>query len=158
MDITTLIQMAKEIWCHSRRTVTWLTRMELAWQWSVTTVKTGLMWKDLKTRVATHVSFITKERVCLSWPISPESPHTVSSLYSMTVLDRGCSRVEYLPGGCHVIPLTWRTGVEHHLAVVSSHAGWTTHVQSPVMAVAVIRMTKYGVKTAVFSLKRQSFQ
>ena len=61
-------------------------------------------------------------------------------------------------GGCHVIVLTWRTGEEHHLAVVSAHAEWTTRVQTPNMAVTVMLMTTYGVKTAVFSLTRQSFQ
>ena len=44
-------------------------------------------------------------------------------------------------GGCHVIILTWRTGEEHHLAVVSAHAGWTTRVQIPYMAVTCLLYT-----------------
>ena len=159
VDITQLIQMAKEIWRHSQCTVTWLTRMELAWQWSVTTVKTGIVWKDLKDEVATHVIFITQEPVYLNWPVSPVSPHAASSLSStsVTIQVSGLLTI-HTDGGCHVILLRWPTGVEHHLAVASVHAGWTTHAQIPTKAATVIRMTMYGVKTAVSSPTRQSFQ
>ena len=136
--------------------VTWLKRVELAWQSLVTTVKTEHWWKDMNAQGVTHVTFITKERVCLSWRISPESPHTVNSLSSMSVKIQFCLGVQ-MDGGCHVIQLRWRTGAEH-LLVVSAHAGWWTHVQTPVMVVTVIRMTSYGVKTAVSSLIKHSFQ
>ena len=59
-------------------------------------------------------------------------------------------------GGCHVILLRWRTGVEH-LSMVSAHAGWPSHAQTPGMVVTVIRMTVYGMKRAVCWLTRQSF-
>ena len=157
MEITTLIQMAREAWCHSQYIVTWLTRMELAWQLSVTTVRAGHMWKDVGGQDASHAIFITLERVCFNWPVLPVPPHTASSLSSMSVMVQGYWEMDK-DGGCHVIILRWHTGEEHHLAVVSAHAGWTTRAQTPVMAVTVIRTTMYGVKTAVFSLTRQSFQ
>ena len=149
--------MAREAWCHSQYIVTWLTRMELAWQLSVTTVRAGHMWKDVKGQDATHATFITLERVCLNWPVLPVSPHTASSLSSMSVIVQSYWELDK-DGGCHVIILRWHTGEEHHLAVVSAHAGWTTRVQTPNVAVTVMLMTTYGVKTAVYSLTRQSFQ
>ena len=33
----------------------------------------------------TEVTSITEKQVCLSWPVSPVSPHAVSSLSSMSV-------------------------------------------------------------------------
>ena len=149
--------MARKAWCHLQYIVTWLTRMELAWQLSVTTVRAGHMWKDVKGQDATHATFITLERVWLNWPVLPVSPHTASSLSSMSVIIQ-CYWELDKDGGCHVIILRWRTGEEHHLAVVSAHAGWTTRVQTPNVAVTVMLMTTYGVKTAVYSLTRQSFQ
>ena len=138
--------------------VTWLTRVELVWQSSVTTVKTEHWWKNMKTQGVTHVTFITQERVCLSWRVSPESPHTVNSLSNMSVIIRFCSKmVIHMDGGCHVIQLRWPTGKEY-LLVVSAHAGWPTHVWTPVMAVTVMRMTMCGGKTAVSSLIKHSFQ
>ena len=137
--------------------VTWLKRMELAWQSSVTTVKTEHWWTDATHRDVTHVTFTTRERVCLSWRVSPESPHTVNSLSSMSAIIQGYSEINSL-GGCHVIILRLRTGAEHHLAVVSAHAGWQAHVQTPNMVVTVTRMTMYGVKTAVSSLTEPIFQ
>ena len=47
---------------------------------------------------------------------------------------------------------------KHGLVVASAHAGCPTHAQTPGLAVTVIRMTMYGVKTAVCSLTRQLFQ
>ena len=113
----------------------------------MTTARSRRWWIDLKEMDATHELFITKERVCLSWPILPESFHTASSLSNMSVINQIYSKMER-DGGCHVIPPRWRTGAEHHLAVVSAHAGWTSHVQVMV-AVTVVRKTKHGVKRAV---------
>ena len=112
----------------------------------------------MKLLVDTHVTFITREPVCLSWPVSRESLLTVNSLSSTSVMGRFCFTITiHADGGCHVILLRWGTGVEH-LEMVSAHAEWPNHVQTPVMVVTVIRMTMYDVKTAVFSLTRQSFQ
>ena len=135
--------MAREAWLHFLFIVTWKTRMESAWQSSVTTVRAGHMCL-VKT---VFVIFTIQERVCLSWPVSPVSPHTVSSLLSTSVTTRVYTFTLQLHGGCHVIPLGWRTGVEHHLAVASAHAGWPTHAQTPGLAVTVIRMTIHGMKT-----------
>ena len=114
----------------------------------------------MAVEVVTHVTFITQGRVCLSWRVSLESLHTVNSLLNMSVTARFCFidiiALVRTDGGYHVILLRWRTGVEH-LSMVSAHAGWPTHAQSPGMAVTVTRMTKYGVKTAVCWLTRQSF-
>ena len=110
-------------------------------------------------KVVTHVTFITQERVCLSWRVLPEYLHIVNSLSSMSVITRFCFSVimaVHTDGGCHVILLRWRTGAEH-LSMVSAHAGWPTHAQTPGLVVTVIRMTMYGVKTAVCWLTRQSF-
>ena len=52
---------------------------------SRTKVRDGLGWGFVAT---TDVTFITQERVYLSWPVSPVSPHTVSSLSSMSVITR----------------------------------------------------------------------
>ena len=150
--------MAREVWHHSRCSATWLIKEELAWQSLVTTVRVEHMLKDVKIRDVTHVIFITKERVCLNWRVSPDYLRNVSSSLSMSVMARVCGLRIHTDGGCHVILLRWRTGVERHPAVVSAHAGWPTHVQTPVNFVTVIRMTLYGGRTAVFSLIRQSFQ
>ena len=156
--------MVKEIWRHSQCTATWMTRTELAWRWSVTTVRTGLLWKDLKTEVATHVIFITQEPVYLNWPVSPVSPHAASSLSSTSVTNQvsGLPIQIHTDGGCHAILLRWHIGVEHRLQVASAHVGWPTHVEiqghTIGMAVTVMRMTMYGVKTVVSSPTRQSFQ
>ena len=150
--------MVLEDWHHLLYTVTWLTGRVLVWQSSVTTVRAGRWWKDMEVTVVIHATFIILEPVCLSWRVSPESPHTVNSLSSMSVIIRCCFIITtFTDGGCHVILLKWRTGVEH-LSGASAHAGWPTHVQIPVMDVTVIRMTMYGVKTAVSWLTRQSFQ
>ena len=58
----------------------------------------------MAVEVVTRVTFITQERVCLSWQVSPESLHTVNSLSNMSVMDRYCfSTAIYMDGGCHVI-------------------------------------------------------
>ena len=152
--------MVKEA-CHRLTSpVTWMTRMELAWQLSTTTVKTEHWWMGTKRQVVTDATLTTQERVCLSWRVSPQSPHTASSLSNMSVIIRlfGITRLIQRDGGCHVIQLRWCTGVEHHLAVVRAHAGWPAHVHAPVLVVTVMRMTMYGVKTAVFSLTNHVFQ
>ena len=133
---------------------------KISWQSLVTTVRVEHMLEDVKIRDVTHVTFITHERVCLNWRVSPESLHNVSSLSSTSVIIRFCDHtgLAHTDGGCHAILRRWSTGAERHLAVVSAHAGWPTHVQSPVIIVTVIRMTMYGVRTAVSSLIRQSFQ
>ena len=113
----------------------------------------------MAVKVVTHVRFITRERVFLSWRVLPDSPHTVNSLLSTSVITRFCSLVVmavHTDGGCRVILLRWRNGVEH-LSTASAHAGWPTHAQTPGLVVTVIRMTMYGVKTAVCWLTRQSF-
>ena len=150
--------MATEVWSHSWFTAICLTRMELAWQSSVTTVKEEQWWEDMKAREVTHVTFITRERVCLSWRVSPGSPHTVNSLSSMSVIIRVCGLTTvHTDGGYHVILPKWRTGAEP-LRMGSAHAEWPTHVKTPVMAVTVTRMIKYGVKTAVSSQTSHVFQ
>ena len=40
---------------------------------------------DIAVREVTHVTLITLERVCLSWRVALESPHTVNNLLSMSV-------------------------------------------------------------------------
>ena len=133
--------------------------MELAWQSSVTTARAERTCRVLNLLVVTHVTFTKQERVLLSWRVSPESHHTVSSLSSTSVIIRSSFTVEmFTPGGCHVILVRWHTGAEHHLVVVSAHAGWPTRVQIQDMVVTVIRMTKYGVKTVVFLLTRHICQ
>ena len=115
------------------------------------------MWMGIVVKVVHHVTFIKLERVCLCWRVSPESLHTVNSLLSMSVITRFCFGVimaVHTDGGCHVILLRWRTGAEH-LSMVSAHAGWPTHAQTPDLVVTVTRMTMYGVKTAVCWLTRQ---
>ena len=48
----------------------------------------------------------TLEHVYLSWPVSPKSPHTVSSLSSTSVTARFCLVTTIqTAGGCHVILL-----------------------------------------------------
>ena len=114
----------------------------------------------MAVEVVTHVTFITRERVCLSWRALPEYLHIVNSLSSMSVITRFCFTVimaVHTDGGCQVILLRWRTGVEH-LSTVSAHAGWPTHAQTLDLVVTVIRMTMYGVKTAVCWQTRQSFR
>ena len=83
---------------------------------------------------------------------------TLRAVYQVWVFWCKAIKIFVKDGGCHVILLRWGTGAEHPLAVVSAHAGWTTHVQTPVMAVTVMRIDMCGVKTAVSSLTRQSFQ
>ena len=61
------------------------------------------MCLDVIYEGVTHVTFITQERACLSWRVSPESLHNVSSLSSTSVMVQGSEEVD-LPGGGHVIP------------------------------------------------------
>ena len=75
--------------------------MELALQSSVTTVKAERTCTDFILLVVTHVTFITQERVSLSWQVSPESHHNVSSLSSTSVMIQGWWGEDML-GGCHV--------------------------------------------------------
>ena len=56
---------------------------------TVETVRTGKR-RVIKAAVIlvmanTEVTSITEKQVCLSWPVSPVSPHAVSSLSSMSV-------------------------------------------------------------------------
>ena len=136
-----LIQMVMEVWHLLLCTVTWLTRGVLALLLSVTTVKAGSWWEVVKRRGVTHVTFITQELICLSWRVLPEFLRTVNSLSSMSVMAPVFGLTIHMDGGCHVILLRWRTGAEHHLAVVSAHAGWPTHVPTPEIGSIVIRMT-----------------
>ena len=78
-----LIQMAQKDWHHLQFIVTWVTKMGLAWQSSVTTLKEENAWKVL---TITYGTFITPEQVCLSWQVSLKSPQTVNSLSSMSVI------------------------------------------------------------------------
>ena len=58
----------------------------------------------MKIQAATHVTFITQERVCLSLRVLPESLYTVNRLSNMSVMDRYCfSTAFHLDGGCHVV-------------------------------------------------------
>ena len=88
--IMSLILMARECWHHLQCTVTWMTRAESVWQSLVMTVKAEEGSRDVKHLVVTHVTFITRERVFLSWQVSPESPRTVNSLSSMNVMVQDC--------------------------------------------------------------------
>ena len=153
-----LIQMVREVWHLLLCTVTWPTRRVLAWQSSVTIVKAERGWVAVKVQGVTRVTFITQELLCLSWRDLPQFLRTVNSLSSMSVMAPDFGLTIHRDGGCHVILLRWRTGAEHHLAVVSAHAGWPTHVPTPEIVVIVIRMTITGVKTVVSSLTRQSSQ
>ena len=153
-----LIQMVRKVWHLLLCFVTWLTRRVLAWQSSVTTVKAESGWVAVKVQGVTRVTFITKELICLSWRDLPQFLRTVNSLSSMSVMAPDFGLTIHRDGGCHVILLRWRTGAEHHLAVVSAHAGWPTHVPTPEIVVIVIRMTITDVKTVVSSLTRQSSQ
>ena len=132
-------------WYHLQFIVIWVTKMGLAWQSSVTTLKEENAWKVL---TITYGTFITPEQVCLSWQVSLKSPQTVNSLSSMSVIILSWHTQA---GGYHVTPLRWITGAEHHLAVVSAHAEWPTHAQTPGFLVTVTKMTMCGVKTVVFS-------
>ena len=63
---------------------------------------------DIAVKVVTHVTFITQERVCLSWRVSPDSLHTENSLLSVSVITRFYLLVVmavHKDGGCHVILL-----------------------------------------------------
>ena len=60
---------------------------------------------DVNPQAVTHVTFITQERVCLSWRVSPEPPRAVNSLSSMSVTVQSYLGVLDMPGGCHVILL-----------------------------------------------------
>ena len=152
-----LIQMVREVWHLLLCTVTWPTRRVLAWQSSVTIVKAERGWVAVKVQGVTRVTFITQELNCLSWRDLPEFLRTVNSLSSMSVMAPVFGLTIQLDGGCHAILLTWLTGAEHHLAVLSAHAGWPTHVQAEDVVI-VIRMTITGVRTVVSSLTRQSSQ
>ena len=152
-----LIQMVREVWHLLLCTVTWPTRRVLAWQSSVTIVKAERGWVAVKVQAVTRVTFITQELNCLSWRDLPEFLRTVNSLSSMSVMTPVFGWIIQLDGGCHAILLRWLTGAEHHLAVLSAHAGWPTHVQAEDVVI-VIRMTITGVRTVVSSLTRQSSQ
>ena len=152
-----LIQMVREVWHLLLCTVTWPTRRVLAWQSSVTIVKAERGWVAVKVQGVTRVTFITQELNCLSWRDLPEFLRTVNSLSSMSVITPVFGWIIQLDGGCHAILLRWLTGAEHHLAVLSAHAGWPTHVQAEDVVI-VIRMTITGVRTVVSSLTRQSSQ
>lgn len=60
--------------------------------------------KDVIIEGVIHVTFITPERVCLSWRVSPEPPHTVNSLSNMNVIIQCFYEgwEEDTHGGCHV--------------------------------------------------------
>ena len=63
-------------------------------------------WMDAIHRDATHVTFTIRERVCLSWRVSPESPRTVSSLSNMSVMVRSSfTTTNDLDGGYHAMQL-----------------------------------------------------
>ena len=108
----------------------------------------------MRAQEVTHVTFIKLERVCLSLPVSSQSPCAVSCLSSYLYITECKHSTKYGIGRCHVILLRWRTGVEH-LSIISAHAGWPTHVRTPITAVTVMLMTRYG---EIFWLTRQSFQ
>ena len=149
--------MARVLLHRLQFTVIWVTRMELAWQSSVTTAKVEHMWRDMRARAVTHEIFITPERVFLSWRVSPESRHTANSLSVMSAVIHSSSEV-VLDGGCHGIRSKWITGEERHPAVVRAHAGWPAHVHTLLICVIVTRKTAYCVRTAVSLLTRHIFR
>ena len=68
-EITTFIQIGREVWHHLQCTVTWLKKMVLAWRSSVTTAKAQQRCVTAsfgEAVAATDVTFITQEPVCLS--------------------------------------------------------------------------------------------
>ena len=75
---------------------------------------------DANLKDVTRVTLITLERVCINWRVSPESPLTVNSLSSMSVVTL---LFAWLDGGCHVVHQGCHTLVEHHLVATSAHAG-----------------------------------
>ena len=114
---------------------------------------------DVMVRGVIRVTFNTRKRVLCSWQVWPMSPDTANNLSSMSALVQWCPRTRlFWPGGCHVILLKWRTGVEQHPVVTSAHVGWTTHVQSKTYPATVMLMIRNGVKTAGSSLTRLIFQ
>ena len=140
--------------------VTWLTKMELVLQSSVTTERTEPRWMERKTQVVTHVTSITRDLICLSWRVSLKSLHTVNNLSSMSVIIQcycgpTTTKTVHSDGGCHVMMIRWRTGAERQ-RMANVHAGWTTHVQTPTVVVIAIKITRSGVKTVASSLIRQS--
>ena len=152
VEFISSILMGMELCYHLTWPVTWLTRTELAWQPLVTTARTEHWWMGVILLGVTHVTFITPERICLSWRVSLTSPHTVSNLSSTSVFTRflNLTAVIFLDGGCLEIQLKWHTGAGESL-VTDAHAEWTTHVQNPEMErlnVNVIEMTQTGVKIA----------
>ena len=111
----------------------------------------------MKLQGITHVTFITQERLCLSWRASPGSHYTVNSLSSMSATAPFyCTAC--MDGGCHVILQRWRIGGER-LSVACAHAEWTGHAKTPVIVVTVMWTTvMYCVKTAVCLWARPFFQ
>ena len=67
--------MAREIWSHSQCTVTWQSRMKLAWQSSVTIVSAGRWWQDVNIEDATHVTFTTGASLSQLAPLTRVSLH-----------------------------------------------------------------------------------
>lgn len=89
-----------------------------------------------------HLTFSTRKPVFCSSRVSSMSPHSASSLSSMIALIYLYSRTIML-GGCHVILIKWRTGVEQNPAVISAHAEWTPHAQR-IKSDTVVPMIKIG--------------
>ena len=159
VEITSLIQTALVAWRLSQSTVTWVTKMVLASQLLVTTVKAEHWWMDMMVMVTIPATFTTQEQVYLSWPVLLMSLYTVNSSLNMSALTPSYGfPIVPMPGGCHVILLRCGTGVEPRLIVESAHAEWPTRAQIPVERATVRRMTVYGARTAVFSLISQHFQ
>ena len=132
---------------HLQFTVTWPTRMVLAWQSSVTTVRTGHQWVVLKVQEATR-----SRDIHYTWAsLSQLASLTNVSSYREQFIKYEClgslMLKDHMLGGCHVNPLTWPTGAKLSQEVMSAHAWRTRHVQFHNMAVTAIKMTMYDVKT-----------
>ena len=140
-----------ELCYHLTWPVTWLTRTELAWQSLVMTARTEHWWMGVILLGVTHETFITPERVCLSWRVSQTSLHTANNLSSTSVFTQGCCLMPLIlmGGGYPVIPKLWLTGEEHLLIARNAHAAGTTLVGNVAI---VTKMTQNGVRTAASSL------
>ena len=145
--------MVKEVANPLSSFVTWLTRMELAWQSSVTTVKIeywlmGLICKEVMCGLFSTLEQVS--RMLQNWPSLQRPLPTASSLSNTNALLLFFSTMAMLmAGGCHVILRRWRTGVDAHLLIpTSAHAEWLTHAQSPATDATATKMIMCGAKTA----------
>ena len=122
-----------------RNVTTTLSQMKSYNEWIIFTNNTAVHYSSDLTQSSPFVSFGRLSFKVSSW--------TSPCLHLSNLVSRRphCGNQGSI-WMCHATPLKWRPGVEHHLEVVSAHAGWPTPVQTPVILVTVIRMTMYGVQ------------